>query len=131
VERGDHRNAERIEEVENVRTVRAAPDPELVLDRDDVDAAGQGTRRARVIRALIAANPMVDLGRIGQVLPIEVEGDDLTIAGRRREVLGERRDATVAGRVGGGECGACDDGLLSDRIRWRLPVSGGDAGQSR
>ena len=48
VQRRDGRHSQGADEVEDVVAVLAAPDPVLVLDRDDVDAA----RRARERRAM-------------------------------------------------------------------------------
>lgn len=88
-----------------------------MLDRDGVDAVAEGTCRSCVVGSLVATDPMMDFQRVGQSVLTWVESDDLPIARRRREILGEGGDAAAPGRIGGDECGACDDGLLSSRIR--------------
>ena len=64
VKRRDRRDPERSDEVKDVAAVLAAPDPVLVLDRDDVDAFAQRLGRAEVVVPLVLADPMVDLDRI-------------------------------------------------------------------
>ena len=74
VQRGDRRDPERPDEVETCVAVLAAPDPVLVLDRDDVDAPAQGLRRPKVVGRLVASDPMVDLDRIGDAAAPADEG---------------------------------------------------------
>lgn len=88
-----------------------------MLDRDGVDAVAEGPCRSCVVGSLVATDPMVDFQRVGQSVLTRVESDDLPIARRRREILGEGGDAAAPRRIGGDECDACDDGLLSSRIR--------------
>ena len=64
VKRGDGRDIERPDEVEDVCAVLAAPDPVLVLDRDDADASVQRAGGPQVVVRLVLANPMVDFDRI-------------------------------------------------------------------
>jgi hypothetical protein len=52
---------------------------------------------------------MMDLERIGQVVIVLVQRDDLATAGRRREVMRERRDPAAAWRVRGNEGRAQDE----------------------
>ena len=54
------------DEVEDGLAVLAAPDPVLVLDRDDVDARAEGRGGARVVGALVAPDAVVDLERVGR-----------------------------------------------------------------
>jgi hypothetical protein len=110
VQRGDSRNAQRAHEVQNVFAVVTAPDPVLVLDGDDVDAAVQGLGDAQVVGALVLADPVMDLEWVGRGLAVRVQDRDLTIAGGRSQVPGERRDAAAAGRVRGKKGGSNDDG---------------------
>ena len=73
-----------LDEVEHVFAVLAAPDPGRVLERDHVHAAGAQVLGDRaVVVALIAADPVADLGRV-LLRPVgRVEGDDLARAARR------------------------------------------------
>jgi hypothetical protein len=64
VQRHDGRDAEGLHEVEDVSAVVAAPDPVLVLDGDDVDAATQVARGPRVVVPLLLPDPMTDLAGI-------------------------------------------------------------------
>jgi hypothetical protein len=66
VERRDRRHRERTEEVEDVLAIGAAPDREVVLDRDDVDAGPDRAPVQGVIGALVAPDPVVDLEREGR-----------------------------------------------------------------
>ena len=90
------------DEVEDVRAVLAAPDPVLVLDRDDVDAAAQrmggavGSRRARRAGSGDGPRGGTAVARSGRM-----QRDDLAVRRRRGEVVGEGGDAAAAGRVGG------------------------------
>ena len=64
----------------HVRAVIAAPDPEFMLDRDDVDAAIDGSGDLQVVGRLIASDAVMDLDRIGRRLPGGMEGNDLAAA---------------------------------------------------
>jgi hypothetical protein len=98
---GGHRgDSQRIDEFGRQRTVRAAPDPVLVLDRDDVDAAIERASRVDIVGRLVLADPMVDLERVGRRLARWMEGDDLALAGRPGKVMRERRDPAATRRVG-------------------------------
>ena len=80
---GDCGDGQRVDEVQDVAAVRSSPDPELVLDRDGLDAAGEDACRSSVVGVFVATDPVVDFQRVGQVMLTRVEGDDLPIARRR------------------------------------------------
>ena len=120
VQRGDRRGVEGVDEIEDRGAVDAAPDAVLVLDRHDVGASRDVAGDPGVVTRLVATDPVVDLGRIREVRARSVEGDDLALPGGARESLGERGDAAVARRVGGGEHGAGDDVAPSGLRRGRV-----------
>ena len=104
VERGHGRPVEGPHKVEDVFAVRAAPDREVVLDRDDVDpAAVEGARHPDVVLLDVAPNPVVDLGRIGRLVIGRCQGDDLAIAAGAAQVAGVRGDAAATRRIRGRE----------------------------
>src|SRR4029078_1075403 len=97
-----------------------APDPVLVLDRDDVDALAQRLRRAEIVVPHVLLAPMVDLDRIAdRRLFRRVEGDDLAVAGIGGEVAGERGNPAVLRWIRGNEGNANDGGAP------RVGVGGG------
>jgi hypothetical protein len=81
VERGHGRDVEGVDEVQDVLAVVAAPDPVLVLDRDDVDAITEGPGSVTVVSALIATDPVMDLEGVGDAALGVQESDDLAAAG--------------------------------------------------
>jgi len=113
VQRGDGRDAQRSDEVDDVVAVVAAPDAVFMLDRDDVDAALQRSRYLGVVGELVASDPVVDLDRVRRCLLGRMQGDDLAAASRFRKIVREGRDAAAPGRVRGNECSLSDQGLLS------------------
>jgi hypothetical protein len=72
-----------------------------MLDGDDVHALPQGRGGLEVVGRLVLPDPVVDLDgvRLAGLLRW-MEGDDLAVARIGGEVVGERRDAAVAGWVG-------------------------------
>jgi hypothetical protein len=64
MERGDGRDIERPDEVIDIPAVLATPDPVLVLDRDEANAAAQGRGGPEVVGALVLADLMVDFDRV-------------------------------------------------------------------
>ena len=110
MKRGDGRDVECPDEVEDVFTVLTAPDPVLVLDRDDVDASAQSAGGADVVAVFVLADPMVDFDRIRGRLLRRIEDDDLTAVAVCRQVVGEGGDAAVSRRVGGNK-GSANDGV--------------------
>jgi len=110
MERGDRRHAQRADEVEHVRSIIAAPDPVLMLDRYDVDTLVDGSCDVAVFALLVATDPVVYLEWIGRRLACGMERHDFTAPRCRREVMGERRDPALAWRVRGNECSPYDDG---------------------
>ena len=77
----DHRgDVERPDEVEDVLAVGAAPDPVLVLDRDEVDASRQGAGGRAVVVALVATDQVMDFDRVRAASLGRDEGDDLAAA---------------------------------------------------
>jgi hypothetical protein len=113
VKRSHGRDIERPDEVDDVTTVLAAPDPVLVLDRDDVDASVQSVGGPLVVVRLVLANPMVDFDGIRRRrLLRRMKRDDLTIGGVSREVAGEGGNPAVSRWIGGNE-GSANDGVSS------------------
>jgi hypothetical protein len=110
MKRGDGRDVECPDEVEDVFTVLSAPDPVLVLDRDDVDASAQSAGGADVVAGFVLADPMVDFDRIRGRLLRRIEDDDLTAVAVCRQVVGEGGDAAVSRRVGRNK-GSANDGV--------------------
>jgi hypothetical protein len=113
-----------MDEVQDVLAVLAAPDPVLVLDRDDVDAVTDGAGSVTVVSALIATDPVMDLEWVGDAALGVQEGDDLASARRAGEIVGERGDAAAARRVGGDESGPDDIEVLSGERCRRGPADG-------
>jgi hypothetical protein len=112
VKRGDRRDPECTNEVNDAGAVLAAPDPVLVLDRDDVDAPAQGVGSARVVVRLVPADSMVDFDRIGRRRLLgRMKRDDLAVAGVGREVAGERGNSAVSWWIRRDE-GSANDGVL-------------------
>ena len=124
VEGGDRRHVQRADEVQHGRAVIAAPDAVLVLDGDHIDAATQRSRDTDVVGGLVAADPVMDLGRVAQHVCRGMQRDDLAIAGRASQVSGEGGDAAAAGWVGGDECGADDSVLRSMAARGARAMAG-------
>ena len=125
VERGDGRDFERPDEVEDVRAVLAAPDPVLVLDRDDADASVQRVGGSQVVVRLVLSNPMVDFDRIRRRRLLgRMKGDDLTIAGVGREVAGEGGNA-AASRWVRRDKGSANDGVAPLGVVRGAPEDGG------
>ena len=113
MERGHGRTAQGPDEVDDRLAVIATPDPVLVLDRHDVDAAIQVPGGAEVVGRLVLTDPVVDLQGIGRTALRVDEGGDLPATGCGGEVVGEGGDAAAARRVGGNERGSNDDEVLS------------------
>ena len=61
MEGGNGGHVERANEVQHVTAIVAAPDPILMLYRDNVGARRERTRSARVVGAVVAPDPMMDL----------------------------------------------------------------------
>jgi hypothetical protein len=89
MKRGDGRDVELPDEIEDVFPVLTAPDSVLMLDRDDVDASAQGTGGADVVAVFVLADPMVDFDRVRGRLLRRIEDDDLTAVAVCRQVVGE------------------------------------------
>jgi hypothetical protein len=120
---GDGRDIECPHEVDDVLTVLTAPDPVLVLDRDDVDASAKSAGGADVVTVFTLADPMVDFDRIRGRLVRWIEDDNLAIAAVCRQVVGERGDAAVARRVRRDKGGA-NDGVAPRGRRPRATEDG-------
>jgi hypothetical protein len=93
-----------MDEVEDVDAVFATPDAELVLERDNADAAVvESLRRGAVVGLEVAPDAVTDLGRVRARLAGRVQGHDLTFADGRGEVVRERGDSALARNIGGNE----------------------------
>jgi hypothetical protein len=108
VEGRDGRDVERTDEVEDVVAILAAPDPEFVLDRDDIGAVADDPRGRGVIGALIPPDPVMDLERIGCATFGWEQDDDLAVARRRGQIVGEARRATATRGIRGDESSPSD-----------------------
>jgi hypothetical protein len=114
---------EHADEVEDVAAVFAAPDVVAVLKADNRYATVvEGIRGRRVVRLDITPDPMADLGGVRSGLTDWMNGDYLTLADRRGQVIGECRDAALAWGVGRDEGSPRDQlapvksaGLMSGR----------------
>jgi hypothetical protein len=128
MKRRDRRHVEGANEIEDVRSVLAAPRLEVVLDGDDVGAVAEGAGDAGVVIRLVAANPMVDLAGIWRERLGRVEGDDLGPSRGGSEVASERGDAAAMGGIRGDEGVAQDAGCSSRRVAvGRFPRTGADS----
>ena len=134
MQRGDGRDVECPDEVEDVLAVLTAPDPVLVLDRDDVDTPAKSAGGADVVARFVLADPMVDFDRIGRRLLRRIQDDDLTAVAVCRQIVGEGGDAAVSRRVAGNK-GSPDDGVaprgvvraLRRTMRGQWSTTGGGA----
>ena len=129
VERRDDREPQPPHEVQHEGAVAPAPDPVLVLDGHDVDRRGvQRIGDGSVVAWRVAPDPVADHPRIDGRSGRGMERDHLVVADRRREVAGERRDATAMGFIGGDDRGR-HHGRWSHRMRtaFLVPNRGGDA----
>jgi hypothetical protein len=115
VQRRDHGDFERAQEVEDVFPVLATPDVVVMLDRDDIDACPQGAGRVRVVIALVAPDPVMDLERERRAALGRQEDGDLAVTRRGRQVARIGRDATAARGIRGNESGTSDDAGPLDR----------------
>ena len=62
------------------RAIVSAPDPVLMLDRDDVDAALDGASRVGIVARNIPTDPVMDLDGVRRCLVDGMQRDDLAIA---------------------------------------------------
>ena len=108
MEGGHGRDAELADEVEDVLAVVATPCPEVELDRDDLDARGEGAGRAGVVRSLVPPDPVMDLERKGRSALRREEDGDLAVTGRGCQVAREGRDAATPRGITGDERGSRD-----------------------
>jgi len=109
VQRRDYGDLDRAQEVEDVLAVVAAPDVVVVLDRDDIHAGAEYARRAGIVIALVASDPVVDLEREGRAALGRQEDRDLAITRRGCQVARVGRDPVAAGGISGDECCPSDD----------------------
>jgi hypothetical protein len=125
VQRRDHGDIERAEEVEDILAIVAAPDRVVMLDRDDIDARPEGASGLGVIGALVASDPVVDLERERRTALGWEQDGDLAVTCRGRQIARVRRDTTAAGGIGGNESGPWDDVRPLDRsASLRTPWTG-------
>ena len=104
VQRGDGGPLKGAHEIQDVLAILAAPDPVLVLDRDDVrTAVVEPPCGGHVVAQDVAPYPMPDLGRVGSGFIGRVERHDLAVADGSGKVVRERRDSASTRRVRGRE----------------------------
>jgi hypothetical protein len=109
VERGHGRDAEASRELEDVLAVLAAPDPVLMLDRDDVDAVVERAGCADVVGRLFLADAVMDLGRVERRVVARMKDGDLASSSRGREVTREGGDPASSRRIRRDEGGSNDE----------------------
>jgi hypothetical protein len=101
VKRRHGREIEGADEVDDVPAVLAAPDPVLVLDRDDAGALAERAGGPQVVGELFLADLMVGFDRVPLRRRLRwMKDDDLATAGVGRQVAGERGNPAVSRRIG-------------------------------
>jgi hypothetical protein len=115
VERRDHGDIEGAEEVEDILAIVTAPDRVVMLDRDDIDTRPKRAGGLRVIGALVAPDPVMDLERERCPALGRQQDGDLAITRRGRQIARICRDATTAWGIGGYERGPGDGVCPLDR----------------
>ena len=104
-----HRDAEGAGEIKDVCAILAAPDASAILDAHNFYAAiVEGVGRSCVVGLSVAPDPVADLGGVGPCLTDRMKGYDLPLADGCGQVVGERGDPALSGRVSGNESGPRD-----------------------